>query len=71
MLGNWFTKTYSVRIYLKSGNVLELDSVMEHAFKVNGDDVYTVRVVQHPSAKNKLVLSVLSLSQIEAVVLVR
>lgn len=63
-------KWVDLRIYMKSGNVLDLDKVsVDVVFRATGNTITEIREwKQHPKAKQRLFLTGMDLSQIEAVV---
>jgi len=67
---NPFKKYDSVTFYMKSGNSFIIDKVMDWKVKYGYESksITELRVVQHHSAKNYLVLTSIELTQIEAIV---
>ncbi|RYE96695.1 MAG: hypothetical protein EOO77_40475 [Oxalobacteraceae bacterium] len=61
---------YGIRIFMKSGNQIDLDRVIECTYKYTGDDITSFQVRQKPGAKSRLQVKSLNLNQIEAITMV-
>lgn len=61
--------TVTLEIFMKSGNVIRLDRVLEYKIKNTGDNIIYFSITQKNQGR-KLLTNTLSLSQIEAVVCV-
>jgi hypothetical protein len=55
-----------LEIYMKSGNIIELDSIVDYEFET-GVGVTKLKLTWDPKAKRKLLVTTLTLEQIEAV----
>lgn len=61
------TKTINLALYMKSGNKITVDKVVDWQAKYN-DDITYFMLEQDPSCKTKLRVGSLMLEQIEAIV---
>jgi hypothetical protein len=62
-----FTHKMTLEIYMKSGNMIQINRVTEYTFNNNSDGVNKLSMTQHNGGR-KLLVSTIDLSQIEAVV---
>ena len=65
-----FEKTIDVQIYMKSGNVITLDKVIDYKFTPSISGVSSLTINRKVNAKSKLSVESICLSQIEAIVAV-
>lgn len=67
---SWFNikRPFSLRIFMRSGNVIEIDGVTDYTIRNEGDEISSLRVAQKPKASRRLLVSTIALTQIEAVV---
>lgn len=61
------TPEFSLTLYMKSGNRIEIDRISEYEFRSEGDRIVGIRLVQSLKAKNRLLVKTIALDQIEAV----
>jgi hypothetical protein len=59
-------KTFTLNIYMKSGNVIRLDGIKEYEIKNQGDDIVGFQIEWH-KPNQRLLVKTLDLRQIEAV----
>jgi hypothetical protein len=60
--------SYDLRIFMRSGNVVDIDQVTFSEWEKHGDELFNVVIVQAPAAQAALVVRSLDLAQVEAVV---
>ena len=60
-----------LKLYLKSGNSITTDKVSEWNVKCNGNEVVSLSVSYKESPKERLIMTSLDLSQIEAITEIR
>ena len=63
-----FTRKMTLEIYMKSGNMIQINRVTEYSFSTNSDGVTKLSMTQQHGGR-KLLVSTIDLNQIEAVVL--
>ena len=67
-----FKKTSTLTIFMRSGNKIIVDKVLDWEFGYQGNDITSAAITQRTSglfkAKNKLFIGTIDLSQIECVV---
>ena len=59
-------KTFTLNVYMKSGNVIVLDGIKDYEIKNQGDDIVGFKIEWH-KPKHQLLVKTLDLLQIEAV----
>lgn len=67
---HWFTKLYTLEIYMKSGNMIMINRVTEYTVSANSDSVTKLSLTQVGGGR-KLLVTTIDLDQIEAIVQVR
>lgn len=65
------TQVKTMHIYMKSGNVIEIDKVKDIEIDIVGNEITRFNIDRSTKAKNLLFVSSLNLSQIEAIVTVK
>ena len=56
-----------VFIYMKSGNVIDIDGVEDFKIKYCGDEITSLTISVNKDARKRLVVQSIALSQIEAI----
>lgn len=63
-------QSMNLEIYMKSGNMIELDCVETYEFKNNLEGMKMFALRQHKYAKKKLLVGTIDLSQVESIVVI-
>lgn len=61
-------RTFNLDIFMKSGNVIEIDDVIKYSIDTIGDEAVRLEIFYHARSKRRLLIKTIALSQIEAVV---
>lgn len=67
-MGLFGKKEETLRIFMRSGNVMIVDRVTDYEIKYRGDVITYLKVEQHKDAKYVLIVGATNLSQIEGIV---
>lgn len=61
-------RTFNLDIFMRSGNVIKVDDVVEYDVKNRGSEVISLKIIYHPKSKVRLMISTIDLEQIEGIV---